>query len=245
MSRLNTFADFFAEASVVDLSPFIETGMPRWPTHPPVVVNPTLTHEHDGYFCQTLFLGEHTGAHVDAPAHIHPEMMQHSIDTVAADALLGKASVFDLGSLGLEAGDMADAKDLARLDSQHPEPLGAGDVALLNYGWLSRFWMNDHGWRWYVENAPGLTEDAALWLAERQVRAVGADTIACDQPLKEGTVVQKSYGHEDYFLPRHIYIIEALSNLEILPSRCFFIGQPLKIRGGSGSPIRPLAVVFD
>src|SRR5262249_13553701 len=44
----------------IDLTPRIENGMPRWPTHPPVVVHPTVTHEHDGYFNQTVFMSEHT-----------------------------------------------------------------------------------------------------------------------------------------------------------------------------------------
>lgn len=245
MTRLDDFATLLARARIVDLSPLIENGMPRWPTHPPLVVNPTVTHEHDGYFCQTLFMAEHTGAHVDAPAHIHPHMMEHTIDTVPPGALMGKASVFDLSGLGLEAGDTITAENLAKIESRHPEPLGPGDVALLNYGWLRRFWKSDGGWRGYAENAPGLTQDAALWLADREVRAVGADTVACDQPLKDGVALQKSYGHENYFLPRHIYIIEVLSNLHLLPPRCFFIGVPLKIAGGSGSPIRPLALVFD
>ena len=245
MTQLADFAALFASARVVDLSPLIENGMPRWPTHPPLVINPTVTHEHDGYYCQTLFAAEHTGAHVDAPAHIHPDMMEHTIDTLAPDALIGKASVFDLSNLNLEAGDLVDVGDLALLEKGHPEPLGAGDVALLNYGWLHRFWRSDRRWRKYAENAPGLTQDAALWLAERNVRAVGADTIACDQPLREGVELQKSYGHEDYFLPRHIYILEALSNLHLLPPRCFFVGIPLKISGGSGSPLRPLALIFD
>lgn len=245
MTQLNRFAVMLASARVVDLSPTLRNGLPRWPAHPPLVVHPTITHERDGYYCQTLFIAEHIGAHVDAPAHTQPAMMEHTIDTMPPDALLAKASVFDLSPLALGPGDVADAEALRSVEAAHPEPLGEGEIALLNYGWMRREWREDGGWRGYAENGPGLAEDAVLWLADRGVRAVGADTLSCDQPLRDGVATQRSYGHKDHWLPRHIYMIEVLANLDLLPPRCFFMGLPLKIAGGSGSPLRPIALVFD
>ena len=66
---LTQLVELLTEFDVVDLSPTLENDIPRWPTHPPLVIQPTVTHAHDGYYCQTVFMGEHTGAHVDAPAH--------------------------------------------------------------------------------------------------------------------------------------------------------------------------------
>lgn len=244
MNDLASLAGLVRGARIVDLAPTIENGMPLWPTHPPLVVNPTVTHERDGYFCQTLFMAEHTGSHVDAPAHIHRTMMDHTIDTLAPDALVGPASVFHLASLGLGPGDLVDAPVLSQLDATNPEPLAAGDVALLDYGWEARYRVGP-GWRDFSENAPGLTEAAVVWLRDRGVRAVGADTIACDQPIRDGKVVTRSYGHDIHWLPNHIYILENLANLGELPGRCFFVALPLKIKGGSGSPLRPIALVLD
>lgn len=243
MSDLDALSSLVRGATVVDLAPTIENGMPLWPTHPPLVVNPTRTHERDGYFCQTVFMAEHTGAHIDVPSHIHPSMMDHTVDVIPVDTLVAPASVFDLKPLALQPGDLVDAAELARIDAANPGPLGAGDIALLDYGWQPRL-KTGAGWRDFSENAPGLTEDAVLWLKDRGVRAVGADTVACDQPIKDGTVTQKSYGHDDHWLPNGIFILENLINLYQLPGRVFFVALPLKIKGGSGSPLRPIALVF-
>ena len=243
MSNLEALSALVHAARVVDLAPAIENGMPLWPTHPPLVVNPTRTHERDGYFCQTVFMAEHTGAHVDVPSHIHPSMMDHTVDVIPVDSLVAPASVFDLKPLKLAPGDLVDAAQLGKIDAANPAPLGPGDIALLDYGWQPRFKVGA-GWRDFSENAPGLTEDAVLWIKERGVRAVGADTVACDQPIRDGTVTQKSYGHDDHWLPNGILILENLFNLDQLPGRVFFVALPLKIKGGSGSPLRPMALVF-
>ena len=68
--------------------------------------------------------------------------------------------------------------------------------------------------------------------------------MAADIALRDGKKVQKSYGHDNYFLPRGIYIIECLANLNRLPVRSFFMALPLKIDKGSGSPVRAIALTF-
>ena len=52
-------------------------------------------------------------------------------------------------------------------------------------------------------------------------------------------MLNPGYAHTRYFLPNGLPLIESLANLERLPTRCYFIALPLKIKGGSGSPIRP------
>ena len=78
-------------------------------------------------------------------------------------------------------------------------------------------------------------------LYERGIKALGSDLIACDQAIVDGEA-KKSYAHE-YMLRARRPLLEALSNLEVLPPRCFMIALPLKIRGGSGSPVRAVALV--
>ena len=58
---LDRFIALYKQFEVVDLSPLLENGAPKAPTHPSLVIHPTITHEHDGYFCQTIFLPEHIG----------------------------------------------------------------------------------------------------------------------------------------------------------------------------------------
>ena len=97
-------------------------------------------------------------------------------------------------------------------------------------------------WQHYAPNQPGLSQEACALFAERQIRAIGSDTIACDTPVKDG-YEYFSYGHHDSFLPNEIFIMEMLMNLEKLPRRCYFMAIPLKIKNGSGSPIRPFAIL--
>ncbi len=105
-----------------------------------------------------------------------------------------------------------------------------------------KYWTSGPGWLDYVWGEPGLSEEVCKLFMERKVKAVGTDTVAGDTPMKDGKE-SHSYGHDDYWLPNDILILEMLANLDKLPTRCFFIAVPLKIKGGSGSPIRPFAVV--
>jgi kynurenine formamidase len=171
-------------------------------------------------------------------------MMDHTIDTVPVQTFLAPAKVFDLRPLALGPGDLATAEMLETVDEASGSPLAAGEIALLNFGWWERYWFVDKRWRWYSENTPGLSEDACAWLADRSPVAVGADNVACDIALRDGDQVQKSYGHDVYFLPRGIYIIECLANLDRLPRECFFMALPLKIGQGSGSPVRAIALTY-
>lgn len=87
-----------------------------------------------------------------------------------------------------------------------------------------------------------MSEAAVRLLAERQVRAVGTDTIAGEAPMRDGQFTHQA-GHDRYWLPAGILILECLANMEQLPPTCFFAALPLRIRGGSGSPVRALAFV--
>ena len=228
----------------VDLSPAIENGIPRWTTHPPLVVNQTVNFQHDDYYCQTIFMAEHTGVHVDAPAHTVAAMSDHTVDTIAVETLFAPAAVFDLRTYGIGPGELATAAMLEELDQHADVPLTAGDIALLNFGWHERYWSTGKEWRFYSENSPGLAEDAVAWLAGRRPVAVGSDTVSVDIALRDGIRTDPiSYAHDVLLLPKSIYLIECLANLGTLPPRCFFIAIPLKIKGGSGSPIRAVALV--
>jgi kynurenine formamidase len=111
-------------------------------------------------------------------------------------------------------------------------------------GW-SRNFDDAEAFLGHGSGVPGPTEEAARWLAERGVRATGAETIAYEQ-------IKPEVGHA--LLPVHrlllveygIHIIEVmdLSGIAAADVHEFvFVLAPLKIVGGTGSPVRPLAVV--
>jgi kynurenine formamidase len=239
--ELEQFAGLFRGFELVDLSATLENDIPRWPTHPPLIIHKTIYHEHDGYFTNTLFMPEHTGTHIDAPAHVLADRPEQTVDTYPLDVVMGPAVVIDLAPLKLEAGETAGPEVILEWEAANG-PIRPGDIALFHFGWLARHWRTDGQWTYYVKNSPGLTGDAVKLLHERGIKALGSDLVACDQAIVDG-VQQKSYAHEVYMLPNRRPLIEELMNLDKLPPRCFFLALPLKIKGGSGSPVRPVALV--
>ena len=91
-------------------------------------------------------------------------------------------------------------------------------------------------------NAPGFTEELCRELRDLGVRAVGSDSPTCDMAWVDGEPTA-AFGHLEHFLPNDIYILENLENVGRLPGIAYLAALPLKIEGGSGSPIRPVAFV--
>jgi arylformamidase len=233
---LSGLVEAIRQARVIDASPELRAGMPLFPGHPEVELNPSArTHSRDGYFLQTLSLGEHSGSHVDAPAHALADRQGATIDTFPAERFVVPYVLLDLSPLALGPGDLASGEDLRRAeaDAGTAEP---GDAVLLHFGW-DRHYLAPDGW--WAANTPGLSEDACAYLLKRQVSMVGSDTATCDTAVVEGRIVA-DYGHTKYFLPNDILIVEGLVGLESAPRRGVFVGAPLRITGGSGSPIRAL-----
>ncbi|MDY3618762.1 cyclase family protein [Agathobaculum sp.] len=238
---ITSLRELLTQCEAVDLSPVLENDIPRWPTHPPLVIQPTVNWKHDGYYCQTVFMGEHTGAHVDAPAHQVSSMMESTIEVYPPDYLCAPAVTYPMHRLNAKPGQRITADQILRLEEEMGDAAGEGEIVLMDFHWF-QYWTTSGDWKFYAKNEPGLAEDAVRLFAERRVRAVGSDTIACDTPVIAGEEME-SYGHHVHWLPNHILIMEELQNLDKLPVRCYFIATPLKIKNGSGSPIRPFAFV--
>lgn len=236
---INNFADRLLAWNIIDCSPRLERGIPRWPTHPHLVIDPTVVHDHDGYYCQTISMAEHTGSHVDTPSHSHADRMEETVDRMPLRQLMGRAVAYHLGSLGLNPGDMVTKEQIVEYEKHQGIAAGEGDIALLDFDWM-RFWTTSQEAQWYARNQPGLDEEAVHLFADRGVKAVGADTIAAEMVLKDGVEIA-AFGHRKYWLPNGIYIMEELANLPRIPKECLFIALPLKIAEGSGSPIRAVA----
>jgi kynurenine formamidase len=118
----------------------------------------------------------------------------------------------------------------------------AGDVLLVRTGY-GAIW-NDEGA--YLQ-AAGVAKSGTLWAAEHGVTAVGADNMAWDVPdERDPDTGATLFGHA-YLLPQKgIYILENLYLEDLARHRGFdfaFVGIPLKLRGATGSPLRPLALV--
>jgi arylformamidase len=234
---------FFKKVKVVDLSPLLENDMPRFPTHPPIVIYPTITHSHDGYYCQTLFMPEHIGSHVDAPFHIHPNIPNLTVETISIKSLIGPAKILDLSNFNLAPGEFANVEHIKLLEKSKGFQIEKNDIVLVNFGWMKKTWTNGLDWKTYAGNSPGLDKSVAEYFIERKIKAIGSDTIACGTAIKD--CESNFCWIHNLLLPQQIYLMECLANLEALPINVFFIALPLKISKGSGSPIRPIALIYE
>ena len=227
----------------VDASPLFETNMPGWSTHPTMsIVEDARNFRQNGYFAQTLVMSEHTGSHVDAPAHVIRTMPEATIDRYPVDVLMGLSKKYNLKHYKFKAGDQVPLKAIKETEKRAGFRLDRGDIVILQFGWEKYYQANsvDPSKReWWGKNMPGLSAAVCKYFADVGVKAVGSDTAGCDECVIDGQL-KHNFGHMKYFLPNHIFIIEGLRNLEKTPTIGIFIALPLKIKGGSGSPIRPI-----
>lgn len=242
MSLIDSFAQLLNQFEIIDLSQPIENFMPRNVLLPPLTVTKTHIISRDGFYQQVLTIPEHVGTHVDAPAHTCAARSGETIDTFSPDILFSKAVVYHFDRLNPQPGQLITADQMLALEKESGVAVGKGETAILSYGW-DQYWCTDKNWKNYANNCPGIDESAARLLDQRGVSCVASDTATCDFAMKDGKQVAFSYGHDELFLPKGVFIIECLKNLTALPAECYFMALPLYIKEGSGSPIRPIALV--
>jgi arylformamidase len=221
------------ELRVHDASPLIEPDMPMFMIYEGPQITPLFSHAEAGAAANRIAIGEHTGTHVDAPFHFDPD--GRTIDEVAPDALLLRPyKKFDLAAAAPAPGEEVGSAALREAAARGSFELEPGDVAISEMGWDRHF-----GEPFWGRNQPGLAEEACQWLVEAGVAAVASDTPGCDVTVADGEIGH-GHGHETWFLPRGILIVEGLRGLAQVPATGVFVALPLKIRGGTGSPLRVL-----
>jgi kynurenine formamidase len=125
----------------------------------------------------------------------------------------------------------ADLDDAVAASGQQLQP---GDVLLLRTGAYER----SYGTPEYVDQYPGLDAEASQWLVDQRVKAFGVDSPSPDNPIS------RTYPCHMMCRAHGITHYENLANLgEVSGKRFYFIGFPLRIRGGTGSPVRAVAVM--
>jgi len=218
-----------------------------WPTEEGFVLERGANDETRGYHYEAnrFRAAEHGGTHLDAPAHFHED--RRHVDDLLLDDLVGAAVMVDLAGPCAEDPDHAITKDdLERWESRHGR-ISPGSIVLLRTGFGRVFTDRER----YLGTAlrgpaavadlhfPGLSPLAAQWLIEeRQIKAVGIDTASIDP------------GQSRYFKAHQLLgggevpVFENVANLDLLPARGFHvIALPMKIEGGSGAPLRIIAVM--
>jgi kynurenine formamidase len=233
---------------LVDLTRPIYEGMPMWFGHQSTEIRVNQTHEEfkekygtaDGFYARNLLISEHVGTHTDATIEYDPE--GKPLDQIPLEYYYGSAVCLDLSHVAFSNPDaertgFADAADVMIAEEKLAaagEAIRPGDIVL---AWF------DYGDRWfpeqkYIDENPGFSWEGAEYLAAKGVVNIGSDCNAIDNSLDEafsGHMVCKKYG---------IVNTEHLANLGgLVNTRFDFYGLPLNLLGGTGSPIRAVAIV--
>ncbi len=223
-----------------DLSQEVSQRTQMHPLHPRVEVYPFESHANSAvalgtgfsYEAKLMILSDHASTHVDALVHFDPAPGAATIDAMPLDLFCGEAVCLDLSHLppraGMTVDDLRGALERAGLD------LREGDTVLLSTGHYER----TAGTPDYMTEFPGLEPESARWLIEQGVKLFGNQAPSVDVP-------------ERYHFPVHgvcretgVTHIENVGPLAAVAGRRFTLfGFPLKIAGGTGSPIRLVAAV--
>jgi kynurenine formamidase len=225
---------------IIDLSQEIFTGMPVFPGLPDVAITMHVSHEQwDGIpdsdvvspAVNRLELGEHTGTHVDALNHMGREFRGQSIETMPLTMFYTEGICLDLSHKGLR--ELIEPVDLERALSAAGLEIRQGDTILLYTDHYRRAFGTDD---W--DHGPGLSAEAARWLGQQKIATFGVETMSPGVRHVSNKQVHRICGELGF---THY---ENMINLHQLVGRgrFRFIGLPLRIRGGTGSPVRAVAV---
>jgi kynurenine formamidase len=250
-------------AKVYDLAQPYYQGMPHFPGHPPFLfclnkLHGELVLENGASSsAETITLGGHVGTHLDALAHftcagklfggVVPTQSYsegvREMSVASVDPIFRSAVLFDIAGLeGVDALPVDFVVTPEHLEACHVQPRPGG-IALIRTGW-GQFWNDPKrfitGGHGPIPRGPGPTLPAARWLSEHGIFAAGSDTVAFER-MPSGMEV-----HVHLLVEKGIHIIECL-DLEALArdqvKEFLFVALPLKMPGGTGSPIRPVALI--
>ncbi|MFL6490185.1 MAG: cyclase family protein [Nitrososphaera sp.] len=226
---------------VIDLTMRITPSIRVYPGSPQPSFIPWSRFDQHGYDSEAMFMSTHTGTHVDAPSHFKPGLS--SIDMISTDRLVCNAILIRTRKT---ANQRIEQQDLGNQIRQ-------GDAVVIATGWEKRSGMKN-----YMSENPGLSEEAARYLARKRVNAV-----AIDCPSIDAGADSKFTAH-NILLPCNILVVENLCNLDKVASRTSdssissnrsknnknnntatftLIISPLKLGGATGSPARVLALL--
>jgi len=231
---------------LVDLTHPFDAGTIYWPTAKPFTLEPVANGMTEGgwwYAANNFCAAEHGGTHVDAP--IHFAAGRWTADEIPLDRLVGPAVVIDLSAAAARDPDTLLTRRAIEAFEARAGRIPDGAIVIVRTGWDRRW---DDRAR-YLGSAvpgdtahlhfPGVDGDAAAWLTTaRRLRAIGIDTASIDHGPSHDFRAHRALTNAN------VPIFENLAGLDALPVRgATFLGLPMKIRGGSGGPLRAVALL--
>jgi kynurenine formamidase len=224
---------------VIDLTRPIQEDIAMWPGTPAPSFETGATVEDNGFFARLVHVWEHTGTHVDAPAHFIGNGA--TIESIPASKLVCPAVVIDVAEKCDGRPDYAvTAKDVERFETDHGQ-IPRDSAVLIRTGW--DVYGEDH--ERYMGPAgdlhfPGIGEEAALLLVQKRgVIGIGIDTLGIDP----GNVSEFSV-HRHATLSHGVWNLEGLVHLDLLPPvGALLVTGVLPLVGGSAAPARVFALI--
>jgi kynurenine formamidase len=188
----------------------------------------------DRFNAGMIFIFEHAGTHVDAPIHL-AGVIGPTIEKIPLQRWFGECCVIDVR--GKKHEGLVEVKEISEWEKLHRK-IEKDDCVLFNFGWQSAWENKDEENKVNNFGDPGISEKAAEYLVKKRVKMVGTDVpnidVSSDKTSKAHRVL----------LENHISLLETLTNLNRLPpTGAFLIAFPLKIKNGSGSPVRAVAFI--
>lgn len=232
----------------IDLTHDFSSETLYWPTSPPFELKVESRGEAEGgYWYESYsFRGaEHGGTHIDAPVHFAKG--RRSVEAIPLERLIGPACVIDVSAAALQDADyQVTAGDMQAWEAEHGE-IPAHAIVLLHTGY-GAFWPDAARYLGTAERGPeavpklhfpGLHPEAARWLMrERRLDAIGIDTPSIDFGQS------RLFESHQVLFEQNIPAFENVANLDRLPATgAWVIALPMKIRGGSGGPLRIVALL--
>ena len=198
------------------------------------------------YSANNFSTAEHGGTHLDAPIHFAQGGL--TADQVPLEKLIGPAIKVDVSvGVGSDRDYLITVQDFLDWEKREQMTIPDGSIVLLETG-HSKYYGDKEMYLGTVERGndaiallhfPGLSEEAAVWLStQRKISSIGIDTPSIDLGQS-----QDFRSHVE-LLSRNIPVFENLCCLDQLPARGFeVVALPMKIKGGSGAPLRIVARV--
>ncbi len=226
---------------VVDLSHRISPKIPLWPGDPHVVFKVVAKWAKDGYYLRSFTIGEHSATHMNAPNSFIDGNKQ-AITSYTAKQRVVPAVVIDIRAKAAANPDYQLTKqDVLDWEATNGQ-IAPGSFVILFTGWEDKWShpkafinLDAHG----NLHFPGFAGATTKWLlAHRDISGVGIDTHGVDPGL------DTSYATNTQIAEAHKIAIECMANLDKLPpTGTTLVLGPLRLRGGSGSPLSVMAFV--
>lgn len=241
----------FTNPQWIDLSYAFDSSSLYWPNNPDGfqkrVDAEGVTDLGYYYSSYTILAPEHGGTHLDAPIHFFEE--GETVDELPLSKLTGEAVMIDVSAFALADRDyLIDSAAILSWEEEHGKiPEQAMVLFRTGYG---KFYPDRETYFGTAKTGadaipelhfPGIQPETALWLAKsRKVKAVGLDTPSLDYGQS------KDFAAHQALMGNQIPGFENMANLDLLPATgIYVIALPMKIKGGSGGPLRIIATVKE